>query len=125
MRDEGTIGAFLTGFTQVHVRKDKESKPLMSSVIYKSMYLGFWRDVSMSIRLIPTNSIRVILAYWLKCTCWCQSRVWCFSFIVPCYLDAGSVPLPNASMGMGSSLRPIPPMRSKKGNGYGAGKEFP
>src|SRR5215471_15286031 len=75
MRDEGTIGAFLTGFTQVHVRKDKESKPLMSSVIYKSMYLGFWRDVSMSIRLIPTNSIRVILAYWLKCTCWCQSRV--------------------------------------------------
>src|SRR5215475_9742814 len=76
MRDEGTIGAFLTGFTQVHVRKDKESKPLMSSVIYKSMYLGFWRDVSMSIRLIPTNSIRVILAYWLKCTCWCQSRVW-------------------------------------------------
>src|SRR5215475_5834537 len=74
MRDEGTIGAFLTGFTQVHVRKDKESKPLMSSVIYKSMYLGFWRDVSMSIRLIPTNSIRVILAYWLKCTCWCQSR---------------------------------------------------
>src|SRR5215471_13717213 len=75
MRDEGTIGAFLTGFTQVHMRKDKESKPLMSSVIYKSMYLGFWRDVSMSIRLIPTNSIRVILAYWLKCTCWCQSRV--------------------------------------------------
>src|SRR5262245_21824248 len=75
MRDEGTIGAFLTGFTQVHVRKDKESKPHMSSVIYKSMYLGFWREVSMSIRLIPTNSIRVILAYWLKCTCWCQSRV--------------------------------------------------
>src|SRR5215471_16182608 len=75
MRDEGTIGAFLTGFTQVHMRKDKESKPLMSSVIYKSMYLGFWRDVSMSIRLIPANSIRVILAYWLKCTCWCQSRV--------------------------------------------------
>ena len=26
-------------------------------------------------RIIPTNSIRVILAYWLKCTCSCQSRV--------------------------------------------------
>src|SRR5262245_41779277 len=30
----------------------------------------------MSIRIIPTNSIRTILAYWLKCTCSCQSRVW-------------------------------------------------
>ena len=29
----------------------------------------------MSIRIIPTNSIRTILAYWLKCTCCCQSRV--------------------------------------------------
>src|SRR5262245_60982797 len=47
----------------------------MSSVIYKFMYLGFWRDVSMPIRIIPTNSIRTILVYWLKCTCWCQSRV--------------------------------------------------
>jgi len=45
------------------------------------MYLGFWRDVSMLIRLIPTNSSRAILAYWLKCTCRCQSQVypyrWC------------------------------------------------
>jgi hypothetical protein len=24
MSDEGAIGSFLTGFTQVHVRKDKE-----------------------------------------------------------------------------------------------------
>src|SRR5262249_12580976 len=47
----------------------------MSSVIYKSMYLGFWCDVSMPIRIIPTNSIMPILVYWLKCTCWCQSRV--------------------------------------------------
>src|SRR5262249_55874095 len=47
----------------------------MSSVIYKFMYLGFWRDVSMPIRIIPTNSIRMVLVYWLKCTCWCQSRV--------------------------------------------------
>ena len=47
----------------------------MSSVIYKFMYLGFWRDVSMPIRIIPTNSIMTILVYWLKCTCWCQSRV--------------------------------------------------
>src|SRR5688572_25884112 len=39
------------------------------------MYLGYWRDVSMPIRIIPTNSIREILAYWLKCTCRCQSRV--------------------------------------------------
>ena len=39
------------------------------------MYLGFWCDVSMPIRLIPTNSIRAILVYWLKCTCRCQSRV--------------------------------------------------
>ena len=29
----------------------------------------------MPIRIIPTNSIRAILAYWLKCTCSCQSRV--------------------------------------------------
>src|SRR5215475_6582365 len=29
----------------------------------------------MPIRIIPTNSIRTILAYWLKCTCCCQSRV--------------------------------------------------
>jgi hypothetical protein len=28
----------------------------------------------MPIRIIPTNSIRTILAYWLKCTCSCQSR---------------------------------------------------
>ena len=28
----------------------------------------------MAIRIIPTNSIRTILAYWLKCTCCCQSR---------------------------------------------------
>ena len=28
----------------------------------------------MSIRIIPTNSIRTVLAYWLKCTCCCQSR---------------------------------------------------
>src|SRR5215510_5996985 len=30
----------------------------------------------MPIWIIPTNSIRTILAYWLKCTCCCQSRVW-------------------------------------------------
>jgi hypothetical protein len=41
MRDEGAISAFLTGFTQVHVRKDKEAEAMMSSQIYKSMYLGF------------------------------------------------------------------------------------
>jgi hypothetical protein len=29
----------------------------------------------MLIRIIPTNSIGAILAYWLKCTCSCQSRV--------------------------------------------------
>jgi DNA invertase Pin-like site-specific DNA recombinase len=29
----------------------------------------------MPIWIIPTNSIRTILAYWLKCTCSCQSRV--------------------------------------------------
>ncbi len=75
MRDEGAISTFLTGFTHIHVRKDKEVKSLMSSKICTSMYLGFWRDVSMPIRIIPTNSIRTILAYWLKCTCWCQSRV--------------------------------------------------
>jgi len=28
----------------------------------------------MPIRIISTNSIRAILAYWLKCTCSCQSR---------------------------------------------------
>src|SRR6516164_3256031 len=74
MRDEGTISAFLTGCTSVQVRKNKKLNAPMSSFIYKSMYLGFWRDVSMPIRIIPTNSIRTILAYWLKCTCWCQSR---------------------------------------------------
>ena len=74
MRDEGAISAFLTGFTSVHVRKNKELNAPMSSLIYTSMYLGFWRDVSMPIRIIPTNSIRTILAHWLKCTCWCQSR---------------------------------------------------
>jgi len=41
MRDEGAISAFLTGFTQIHVRKDKEVKSLMSSQICKFMYLGF------------------------------------------------------------------------------------
>src|SRR5262249_19690467 len=75
MRDGGAISAFLTGFTQVHVRENKEAKSPMSSQIYKSMYLGFCRDVSMAIRISPTNSIRAILAYWLKCTCSCQSRV--------------------------------------------------
>ena len=75
MRDEGAISTFLTGFTHIHVRKDKGVKSLMSSQSCTSMYLGFWRDVSMPIRIIPTNSIRTILAYWLKCTCWCQSRV--------------------------------------------------
>ena len=30
----------------------------------------------MPIRIIPTTSIRAILAYWLKCTCSCQSRVY-------------------------------------------------
>jgi hypothetical protein len=29
----------------------------------------------MPIRIIPTNSIKAILAYGLKCTCSCQSRV--------------------------------------------------
>jgi hypothetical protein len=29
----------------------------------------------MPIRIISTNSIRAMLAYWLKCTCSCQSRV--------------------------------------------------
>src|SRR5262245_66189125 len=75
MRDEGAISTFLTGFTHIHVRKDKEVKSFMSSQICKSMYLGFWRDVSMPIQIISTNSIRTILAYRLKCTCWCQSRV--------------------------------------------------
>src|SRR5262245_15098332 len=41
MGDEGAISTFLTGFTQVHVRKDKEAEPTMSSQIFKSMYLGF------------------------------------------------------------------------------------
>jgi hypothetical protein len=31
MSDEGAIGSFLSSFTQVHVRKDKASKPSMSS----------------------------------------------------------------------------------------------
>jgi hypothetical protein len=75
MRDEGAVSTFVTGFTYVHVRKDEEVKSLMASQIYTSMYLGFWHDVSMPIRIIPTNSIRTILAYWLKCTCNCQSRV--------------------------------------------------
>jgi len=39
------------------------------------MYLGIGCDVSRPIRIISTNSIRAILAYWLKCTCSCQSRV--------------------------------------------------
>jgi hypothetical protein len=46
-------------------------------------------------------------------------------FIAPRSLDAGSVPSPNDSMIWGSLSRPIPRMRSKKGNGYGAGKNFP
>src|SRR5215813_8862141 len=29
----------------------------------------------MPLRIIPTNSIRASRAYWLKCTCSCQSRV--------------------------------------------------
>lgn len=29
----------------------------------------------MPIQIIPTNSIRTTLTYWLKCTCSCQSRV--------------------------------------------------
>src|SRR5262249_36330843 len=41
MSDKGAISSFLMGFTQVHVHKDKEQKPLMSSQICKSMYLGF------------------------------------------------------------------------------------
>jgi hypothetical protein len=41
MGDEGAISAFLTGFTQVHVRKDKKVIPPLSSQIYKFMYLGF------------------------------------------------------------------------------------
>ena len=41
MGDEGAISTFLTGFTQIHVRKDKEVKSFMSSQICKSMYLGF------------------------------------------------------------------------------------
>jgi hypothetical protein len=36
------------------------------------MYLGFWRDVSMTIRIISTHSIRAIRAYWFKCTCRCH-----------------------------------------------------
>src|SRR5262249_51137438 len=75
MGDKGAISTFLTGFTYIHVRKDKEAQSFMSSQTCKSMYLGFGPDVSMSIRIIPTNSIRTILAYWLKCTCCCQSQV--------------------------------------------------
>src|SRR5215216_3354304 len=41
MRNEGAISTFLTGFTHVHVRKDKEATSLMSSQISTSMYLGF------------------------------------------------------------------------------------
>src|SRR5262245_28344311 len=41
MRDEGAISAFLTGFTQVHVRKDKEVKCFMSLQICKYMYIEF------------------------------------------------------------------------------------
>jgi hypothetical protein len=41
MRDEGAISAFLTGFTSGHVREDKEAAAMLSSQIYKSMYLGF------------------------------------------------------------------------------------
>src|SRR5687768_2980045 len=33
----------------------------------------------MMIRIIPTNSTREILAYWLKCTCSCQSWVCVFT----------------------------------------------
>src|SRR5215469_16862621 len=42
----------------------------------------------MSIRIIPTNSIRTILAYWLKCTCCCQSRVEPMVFLNGHYLVA-------------------------------------
>src|SRR5215813_11641587 len=41
MRNEGAIRAFLTSFTQVHVREDTKMKPITSSHICKSMYLGF------------------------------------------------------------------------------------
>jgi hypothetical protein len=33
VRDQGAIGSFLTGFTQVHVRKDKEIDAMMSSQV--------------------------------------------------------------------------------------------
>ena len=39
------------------------------------MYLGFLADVSMYILITLINSIRTFLAYWLKCTGNCQSRV--------------------------------------------------
>src|SRR5215471_313665 len=41
MGDEGAISTFLTGFTHIHVRKDKEVHSFMSSQTCKSMYLGF------------------------------------------------------------------------------------
>ena len=74
-RAEGAISALLTGFTSVPVRKNKAVHAPMARFIYKSMYRGVWRTVSRPIRIIPTTSIRTSLAYWLQCTCWCQSRV--------------------------------------------------
>jgi hypothetical protein len=41
MRNEGAIRAFLTSFTQVHVREDTKMNPITSSQICKSMYLVF------------------------------------------------------------------------------------
>jgi hypothetical protein len=41
MGDEGAISTFLTGFTHIHVRKDKEVQSFMSSQTCKFMYVGF------------------------------------------------------------------------------------
>jgi hypothetical protein len=39
------------------------------------MYLGFEGDVSRWIPINAINSKEAILAYWLKCTCRCQTQV--------------------------------------------------
>jgi hypothetical protein len=75
MGHNGAIDSLLRGFTQVHVRADNVSYPVLSRKTFTCMYRGFgamyrgWNSIK------PDASVAPFTTYPPNCTCWCQSRV--------------------------------------------------
>ena len=74
-RDEGASSPFWPGCPPRHGRQEKGVPACRASQPCPSRSLGFGREVSLALRILPTHARRTMRASWLQWTCCCQRRV--------------------------------------------------